>query len=248
MTLAEPILEMSNVTRNFGALAAVRNLSFAVKPNSITSLIGPNGAGKSTIFNLVTGFTSPTSGEILYRGRSLRGLKPHQINRLGIARAFQISLPFVNLSVRENIRVGALFGRPGERDTEKVINEAIELCGLTDTSDRPAGELTVGGLRKLELARALATRPSLLMADEPLAGLVPTESQEILATLQRLRDEGVAVFLVEHDMQAVMAVSDRVIVVEAGSKIFEGLPHQVVSDPRVIEAYLGVEDDMSETL
>ena len=235
------LVAVHSISRMFGSLAAVDNVSFQVAERTITSLIGPNGAGKSTIFNLLTGYLPLSGGRVEFRGQSIGGLATHRIAALGIARAFQIARPFRGLSVSDNVKVGALFGRAGSRNVEDAVAQALGLAGLDALASRAASDLTIGQLRKLELARAIAARPLLLLADEPLAGLVPAESDEILASLRALVAHGVTVLLVEHDMPSVMKVSDRVIVLDAGAVIADGTPQQVAHDARVIEAYLGQE-------
>jgi ABC-type branched-subunit amino acid transport system ATPase component len=239
MTDPAPILRIEHVTKRFRGLVAINDVSFAVPEGSICSLIGPNGAGKSTLFNLITGYLAPSAGSIRFRDRRLDGVDTSTIGRLGIARAFQIAKPFPDLSVLDNIRIGALFGKDGARDVEAVTRAALELAGLADLAQQASVSLTVGYLRRLELARALAARPALLLADEPCAGLNPSETAGVIDILRQIRERGVTVLLVEHDMPAVMEVSDRIFVLDAGAKIAEGPPAAVASDPKVIAAYLG---------
>jgi branched-chain amino acid transport system ATP-binding protein len=237
--VTEPILRLTNVTKRFRGLVAINNVSLDLAEGSISSLIGPNGAGKSTLFNLVTGYVPPSAGEIYFQGSRIDGVPTEKVAALGIARAFQIAKPFPELSVLDNVRIGAMFGKAGSRDVAGVTKDALTIAGLNDFAERPALSLTVGYLRRLELARAIAARPVLLLADEPCAGLNHTETEEIVDILRKVRDRGVTVLLVEHDMAAVMRVSDRVFVLDAGAKIAEGSPNTVKNDPGVVAAYLG---------
>jgi len=233
------ILQVEGLTKQFKGLRAIQDLSFAVERQSITSIVGPNGAGKSTLFNMVSGYLKPTVGRILLDGRDITGKAPYVVCQLGVARAFQIAKPFPELSVEKNILVAASFGRSGPRDPAATTGHAIEICHLGAWRHQPASELSIGNLRRLELARAIAARPVLLLADEPCAGLNETETREVIDVLSTIRESGVTVLLVEHDIKAVRRVSDRVIVVEAGRKIADGTASQVFSDQAVIDAYLG---------
>jgi branched-chain amino acid transport system ATP-binding protein len=239
---ATPILRVDRLSKNFRGLAAIADVSFAIEPGSITSIIGPNGAGKSTLFNLVTGYLPPSAGEVQFQGRLITGMATNRIAELGIARAFQIARPFRDLSVFDNVRIGALFGKSGNRDVAATTERGMELAAIAHLADQPASTLTVGQLRHLEVARAIATRADLLLADEPCAGLNPTETAAMIEVLRRIRSSGVTVVLVEHDMPSVMEVSDRLLVLDAGRLIADGSPHAVATNPQVIAAYLGTPD------
>jgi branched-chain amino acid transport system ATP-binding protein len=237
--MSAPILRIESVTKRFRGLVAINDVSLVVPEGSICSLIGPNGAGKSTLFNLITGYLPPSAGAIHYKERRLDGIDTPRIGRLGIARAFQIAKPFPDLSVLDNVRIGALFGKDGTRDVERVTASALDLTGLTPLAAQASVSLTVGNLRRLELARAIAARPDLLLADEPCAGLNPSETAGVIDILRQVRARGTTVLLVEHDMPAVMEISDTIFVLDAGAKIAEGPPDAIACDPRVIAAYLG---------
>ncbi|MBE9605524.1 ABC transporter ATP-binding protein [Acetobacteraceae bacterium H6797] len=233
------LLQVDGISKRFGGLLAVDNASLSVPQGSITGLIGPNGAGKTTLFALASGFLPPTSGRVTFADEDVTQEEPHLRARRGIARTFQIVQPFQGLTVRENIAVGAYL-RNKSRDAALAKAETVaQTVGLAPLLDRPAAALTVAGRKRLELARALATEPRLLLLDEVLAGLNPSEVRDILPVLQQIRRSGVTILMIEHVMQAVMNLCDHVYVLAQGRMIAEGAPRVVCNDPAVIEAYLG---------
>jgi branched-chain amino acid transport system ATP-binding protein len=233
------VLEAQNVTKRFGGLVAVSQASLKVAAGSIVALIGPNGAGKTTLFAAMTGFHKPDSGSVAFDGADITGLMPHEIARRGLVRTFQIVQPFGALSVRENIAVGAHLREPDRKTALARAGEIANRLGMGNMLDQPAATLTVAGRKRLEVARALATSPKLILLDEVMAGLNPTEIDEIVPIIRAVRDAGTTVLLIEHVMRAVMRLSERVYVLNQGRMIAEGSPQEVAARPEVVEAYLG---------
>lgn len=253
-----PVLELQEVTKIFGGLVAVNDVSFTVAPESIVGLIGPNGAGKTTVFNCITGNYIPENGDMLFQGVSVKGKKPHVVVEMGIARTFQTIRLFPQLPVVENVLagrhcrlgtslLGSMLQLPAQKREERAalerVMEELAFVGLADKYDEKAGSLSYGNQRLLEIARALATDPRLLILDEPAGGMNDQETKALIGTIRSIRDRGITVLLIEHDMRLVMQVCEKLVVLEHGVKIAENIPEIVRRNPAVIEAYLGVDDN-----
>jgi len=236
------ILEGEGVSKYFGGLAAVLKVDFHVDQGEIAGLIGPNGAGKTTLFNLVSAALVPKPGAIRFKGENITGLKPYKICRMGVARTFQSVKIFANMPVLENVLLGSLFGTPtgiSPADAGREASELLEFVGLSAMKATLAKDLTLANQKRLEVARALATKPELLLLDELMAGLNPTEVAQAIELVTRIRDKGITIFMIEHVMKAIMSVCDRIIVLHHGEKIAEGTPQEIANSKKVIEVYLG---------
>ncbi|MBW2066262.1 MAG: ABC transporter ATP-binding protein [Deltaproteobacteria bacterium] len=237
-----PILEGEGVTKYFGGLAAVSDVSFHVDQGEVVGLIGPNGAGKTTLFNLISAALTPKSGTIRFKGEIITGLKPYKICRMGVARTFQSVKVFAHMSVLDNVVLGSYFGvSPGmsSRDAAREASELLEFVGLSAAKATPAKDLTLGNQKRLEVARALATKPELLLLDEIMAGLNATEVAQAMDLVTRIRDKGITIIMIEHVMKAIMNLCDRIMVLHHGAKIAEGTPQEIATSKTVIKVYLG---------
>jgi len=235
------ILEINNLVKDFGGLRAVDTLSLSIAKGEILGMIGPNGAGKSTAFNCIAGVYAPTKGDVYFTGKKINGVKPWNLCKNGLARTFQIVKPFRSKSVLYNVMVGSFVTTDKTTVAEEKALNVLKILSFENKKDERAGNLTIAELKRLEIARALATEPKLLLFDEVMAGLRPAEVDEMVQIIKNLRDQGITIFVIEHIMRAIMALSDRIVVIHFGKKIAEGSPQEVASDENVIKAYLGDE-------
>jgi len=241
MSTAAPILELAGVTKRFGGLTAVSDVSFTVPAGELLGIIGPNGAGKTTLFNVISGYYRPEAGRIVFAGRDVTGLAPHEICRLGLTRTFQLVKPFGNLSVIDNVMIGALTRLPTVSSARLEAERVVEACGLASHAGSHARALPIGLRKRLEVARALATRPRLILLDEVMAGLNPTELGAMIELIRRLHGDGLTVIVIEHIMAAMMRLARRIVVLHHGETIAAGAPAEITQDRRVVDAYLGEE-------
>ncbi|MBM4276534.1 MAG: ABC transporter ATP-binding protein [Deltaproteobacteria bacterium] len=238
--MGDPILSIKGVTKSFGGLVALRDISFDVGEGEVVGLMGPNGAGKTTLLNVVAGEYAPNTGMIKFKGQDITKLPPYRVCHLGVGRTYQIPQPFVTLTVRDNLLVSSVYGRGIRKSTAETENdEILALVGLTEKKDTPAGSLPIQLLKKLELARALARKPKLLLLDEVAAGATEAEIPKIVETIRHIRNMGMTIVIIEHVMKVLVNVADRIVVIDKGRKICEESPNAAMCDPKVIEAYFG---------
>ena len=233
------LLDVSGLTMKFGSLVANNDVSFSVDEGQIVGLIGPNGSGKTTLFNCVSGLYKPVSGRVVFGGTDITSMPAYKIARLGLTRTFQVVRPLSDMTVLENVMIGAYLRNPDRESAREKAEKCVKLCYLEEFRDRPAGAMTIGNKKRLEVARILATDPKMILLDEAVAGLTSTEVKEMVALIVKLREEGRTILMVEHIMEAIMPVSDKIVVLSGGSKIAEGRPEEISRDEQVIRAYLG---------
>jgi branched-chain amino acid transport system ATP-binding protein len=236
-----PLLELKRLVKTFGGLKAVNEVSFQVEKGEVFGLIGPNGSGKTTIFNCINNFYPITGGDVLFKGKSIKGLKPHKVCHLGIGRTFQVVKPLARLTVLDNVTASAFCRVSSIREARQEAGRILRFCNLQADRDKRAKSLPIGGRKRLEIARALATKPELLLLDETAAGLNPAELDEAIDLIRKIRDSGITILIVEHIMKVIMSISDRIHAINFGQTIAEGTPREVANNPSVIEAYLGEE-------
>ncbi|MBU5635202.1 ABC transporter ATP-binding protein [Geomonas sp. Red69] len=239
--MAEPILKVNSVTKCFGGLTAVDDVSFSVEKGEIVGLIGPNGAGKTTLFNVISGYYAPTKGSVVFQGNDISGKPPYHLAGVGIGRTFQVVKPFAGLTVLENVTIASFLKHPKKADAERHAWQVLEATGLADRANVSAAGLTLAGRKRLEISKALALEPSFLLLDEVVAGLNPTEADRTVELIMKLKAQGLTILIVEHIMRVIMNISDRLVVLNFGKKIAEGTPAEVSSDPHVVQAYFGEE-------
>ncbi|MFY9940886.1 MAG: ABC transporter ATP-binding protein [Desulfobacterales bacterium] len=239
--MTTPLLKVEDLTKTFGGLHAVEDVSFQIRQGEIIGLIGPNGAGKTTIFNLISGYHPPTRGRIAFNGRDITGRRPYELARLGIGRTFQVVKPFPGLTVLENVLIAAFARHPKRADAEQQAWQILENTGLADRAGVSAASLTLAGRKRLEISKALALEPQLLLLDEVVAGLNPTEADQTIKLILQLRDRGISILIVEHIMRVIMNISDSILVLNFGRQIAMGKPAEVTQNPEVVKAYLGEE-------
>ncbi|KKM66198.1 hypothetical protein LCGC14_1483620 [marine sediment metagenome] len=240
------LLRVENVTKNFGGLTAVSDVSFEVEGGEIVGLIGPNGAGKTTLFNVINGFYKPTRGSIIFKGENVSGKKTHKLCKRGMARTFQVVKPLQRLSVLDNVIASSFVRARSHKKAKEIAREVLEFTNLADDADVISKGLPLGKRKRLEIARALATRPELLLLDESFAGLNPSELNESIEIVRNIKKKGITILIIEHHMKVIMSLSDRVVVLSYGEKIAHGTPHEIGSNSIVIEAYLGTPHDGGE--